>query len=420
MEIFHLLPPEGSQILFVLFLSFLIGLEREEHKSSDDHFSFGGVRTYPLIGMLGFSLSVISGDSLTPFILGFLVTASFLLLAYSHKIKKSGYAGMTSEMSALTTYLIGGLVQHNLMWIATTLVVVTMLLLSLKNFLEDFARKINPIDILSFTEFLLLSVVILPLLPNEALTPFLINPFKIWIIVVAISGVSYASYVLQKIVKGPSGILWAAILGGVYSSTVTTIALSRRSNTVDSPNLFTGGILMASGVMYLRILVLLAMFNRELLMQLVIPALCLCATAIFVGYLWSKRSGDSSVDFIENSQVKNPLEISTAFIFGSLFVFMMIATKFAVDHFGNNGVYTLAGIMGLMDVDPFVMSLTQTSSHFGSITIVANAIFIAASSNNLLKGIYAFSLSSEKSRFQTLILMLLLAAIGLIPIFLRL
>ena len=214
--------------------------------------------------------------------------------------------------------------------------------------------------------------------------------------------------------------MWAAILGGVYSSTVTTIALSRRSNTVDSPNLFTGGILMASGVMYLRILVLLAMFNRELLMQLVIPALCLCATAIFVGYLWSKRSGDSSVDFIENSQVKNPLEISTAFIFGSLFVFMMIATKFAVDHFGNNGVYTLAGIMGLMDVDPFVMSLTQTSSHFGSITIVANAIFIAASSNNLLKGIYAFSLSSEKSRFQTLILMLLLAAIGLIPIFLRL
>jgi uncharacterized membrane protein (DUF4010 family) len=369
--------------------------------------------------MLGFSVSVMSGDILTPFILGFLVVTSFLLLAYAHKIKKSGYAGMTSEMSALTTYLIGGLVQHNLMWIATTLVVVTMLLLSLKNFLEGFARKINPIDILSFTEFLLLSVVILPLLPNEPLTQFLINPFKIWIIVVAISGVSYASYVLQKIVKGPSGILWAAILGGVYSSTLTTVALSRRSNSLDSPHLFTGGILMASGVMYLRILVLLAMFNRELLIQLAIPSLCLSTTAIFAGYLWSQQNGKSSIDFIENSQVRNPLEIHTAFIFGSLFIIMMIATKFAADHFGNNGIYTLAGIMGLMDVDPFIMSLTQTSSNFGSINIVANAVFIAASSNNLLKGIYAFSLSSEKSRFQTLLSMLLLSVIGLIPIFLR-
>ena len=143
MELFSWLPKEGSQILFVLFLSFLIGLEREERKSSDDHFAFGGVRTYPLIGMIGYSMSVLSDSTLIAFLVGFAVVAFFLLLAYWHKLKESGYAGVTSEMSALTTYLIGGLVQHNLLWVATALVVATILLLSLKNLLEGLAKKID-------------------------------------------------------------------------------------------------------------------------------------------------------------------------------------------------------------------------------------------------------------------------------------
>ena len=419
MDIFSWLPKEGSQILFVLFLSFLIGLEREEHKLNDDHFAFGGVRTYPLIGMIGYSILLISGGDLMPFVMGFVVIGAFLLLAYWHKVKDSGYAGVTSEMSALATYLVGGLVQKNFLWVATTLVVITMLLLSLKVFLEGAAKKIGPNDILAFTKFLLLSAVILPLLPNQALTVFQINPLTIWLIVVAVSGVSYASYVLQKIYKKSDSILWSAILGGIYSSTVTTVVLSKRSKSQGQPRVFTGAILIASGVMYLRLVILLGLFNQDLMRQLAIPFIGLFVLATGFGYLWSISLAKSLEPLSESLEVKNPLELGTAFLFGFLFVVMVIASHFALGYFGQAGVYTLAGIMGLTDVDPFVMSMTQSSPGAGSLVIAANAILIAAASNNLIKGIYAFFLSSENSRLQTLIFMLALSALGLTPIFIN-
>lgn len=417
MDIFNWLPREGSQILFVLFLSFLIGLEREERKLSDDHFAFGGVRTFPLIGMIGYSLSIVSDSTLIPYLVGLIVVSSFLLLAYWHKVKKSGYAGVTSEMSALTTYLIGGLVQHNLLWVATTLVVATILLLSLKNILEGLAKKINSDDIFTFTKFLLLSVVILPLLPNEALTQFQINPLKIWVVVVAVSAVSYASYVLHKLGKQSSGILWAAILGGIYSSTVTTIVLARRSKTSEHHRLFTGGILIASGVMYFRLILLLGLFNHELLRQLGLSFLCLSAGTIAFGFFWTKGDSQDCLTPNDSSQIKNPLEFSTALVFGLLFVAMLIATQYVVQYFGDKGLYTLAGIMGLADIDPFVMSLTQNTPSLGSFGMAANAILIAAASNNLMKGIYAFFLSSEKSKVQSSLFLVLLAVLGLTPIF---
>ncbi len=418
MDIFNWLPKEGSQILFVLFLSFLIGLEREERKLSDDHFAFGGVRTFPLIGMIGYSLSILSDATLIPYLVGLIVVSFFLLLAYSHKVKKSGYAGVTSEMSALTTYLIGGLVQHNLLWVATTLVVATIFLLSLKNILEGLAKKIDSDDILTFTKFLLLSAVILPLLPNESLTQFQVNPLKIWLVVVAVSAVSYAGYVLHKLGKKSSGILWSAILGGVYSSTVTTIVLARRSQTTDQPRLFAGAILVASGVMYFRLMILLGLFNQDLLRQLGLSFLCLSALAIAFGLFWARSERQENLILEETSQIKNPLEFSAALMFGLLFIGMLIATQYAVGYFGDRGLYTLAGIMGLADIDPFVMSLTQNTLGLSSLGIAANAILIAAASNNLMKGIYAFFLSSKKSKVQSSLFLILLAALGLMPIFL--
>jgi len=416
MDIFSWLPKEGSQILFVLFLSFLIGLEREERKLSDDHFAFGGVRTFPLIGMIGYSLSIVSDSTLTPYLVGLIVVSSFLLLAYWHKVKKSGYAGVTSEMSAVTTYLIGGLVQHNLLWVATTLVVATIFLLSLKNILEGLAKKINSDDILIFTKFLLLSAVILPLLPNEILTQFQINPLKIWLVVVAVSAVSYASYVLHKLGKRSSGILWSALLGGIYSSTITTIVLARRSKNTEQHRLFSGAILIASGVMYFRLIILLGIFNYELLRQLAPSFFLLSAGAIVFGLLWAKGGNQENSALDDPAPIKNPLEFNAALLFGSLFVAMLIATQYAVEYFGDRGLYTLAGIMGLADIDPFVMSLTQNTTSIGSLSVAANAILIAAASNNLMKGLYAFFLSSENSRVQSGLLLILLACLGLLPI----
>jgi hypothetical protein len=163
MKYFAWLPPDGAHILLVLFLSFLIGLEREERKASDDHVAFGGVRTFPLIGLIGYSMAVLSGGELLPQALGFAVVAGFLLMSYWHKLASSGDSGVTSEMSGLVTYLVGALVYREMFWIATTLTVSSILLLELKAGLENLTKRIETTDILTFAKFLLLLAVILPL-----------------------------------------------------------------------------------------------------------------------------------------------------------------------------------------------------------------------------------------------------------------
>jgi hypothetical protein len=160
-EILNLLPPDAAKMLLTLFLSFMLGLEREEHKASSSHYAFGGVRTFPLIGLIGYAMAFLSGDQLVPLTIGFAVVGSFLLMAYRHKLATSEQAGVTSEMSGLTTYLVGALVFRNQFWIATALTVVSLFLLELKEFLEGLTRRIAPDEILTFTKFLLLSAVIL-------------------------------------------------------------------------------------------------------------------------------------------------------------------------------------------------------------------------------------------------------------------
>ena len=221
MELYQRLPPEAVKIVLVLFLSFLIGLEREEHKAEGVSYSFGGVRTFPLIGLIGYSIALISGSQLLPLTVGFLVVAAFLLLSYWHKLSSAPEtAGVTSEMSGLTTFLVGALVYYGHFWIATTLSVASLLLLDLKAALEKLAVRIAPQEILTFAKFLLLTGVILPVLPNQEFGRFHINPFKTWLVVVAVSAISYGSYVLQKLTKERGGVVLAALLGGAYSSTV--------------------------------------------------------------------------------------------------------------------------------------------------------------------------------------------------------
>jgi uncharacterized membrane protein (DUF4010 family) len=203
MQIFQQLPPEAAKIALVLFLSFLIGLEREEHKAAGTTYSFGGVRTFPLIGLIGYSIALVAGAQLLPLTVGFLVVGAFLLLSYWHKLtcvapEGAPIPGVTTEMSGLATFLVGALVCYGHFWFATTLAVASLILLDLKAALEKLATTIAPHEILTFAKFLLLSGVILPVLPNEQYGPFHINPFKTWLVVVAISAISYGSYVLQS------------------------------------------------------------------------------------------------------------------------------------------------------------------------------------------------------------------------------
>jgi uncharacterized membrane protein (DUF4010 family) len=419
MDIFQLLPPEAFKIVLVLFLSFLLGMEREEHKASG-HYSFGGVRTFPLIGLIGYSLALISGTQLLALTIGFLVIAGFLLLSYWHKLSapQNGekVAGVTTEMSGLATFLVGALICFGHFWIATTLAVASLLLLDLKASLEKLATTIAPNEMFTFAKFLLLSGVILPALPNQEFGQFHVNPFKTWLVVVAISAISYASYVLQKITKGTGGIVLAAVLGGTYSSTATTVVMAKRAKREEHSHLFAGGILMACGMMYLRLTALLALFNRQLMAELLVPFLALAGGALAFGWLWSRRKDKSTENVQRESDPKNPLELMTAFMFAGLFLAMLIITQLAVTYLGKGGMDTLAAIMGIADVDPFIMGLTQTVGTLTPVKEAAGAILIAAASNNAAKGVYAYSLADKKTGLQALLFLLGLAAAGLVPL----
>jgi len=414
--IVHFLPSEAWKILLVLSLSFLIGLEREEQKVLAEHYAFGGVRTFPLIGLIGYSLAVLSGGQLLPVALGFAVVGAFLWLSYRHKLATSQIAGVTSEMSGLTTYLIGALVYGGHFWIATTLVAISMLLLELKTALEGVAKRVPPEEVLTFTKFLLLSAVILPVLPRQDIGSFHINPFRTWLGVVAVSGVSYGSYFLQTLTKGRGGMILAALLGGAYSSTVATVALSKRASQAERAHLFSGAILIASGVMYLRLALLVGLFNRALLARLAPPFLVLAALGILAGWLWSCRPDPTSEAIHREFLPRNPLELRAAFLFALLFLALVVVTQFVLRHFGRSAVYALAAVMGVTDVDPFILGLAQSIATGTPLALAAGGIVIAAASNNVVKGVYAYVFADPQTGRQSAGLLLALAVCGLLPL----
>jgi uncharacterized membrane protein (DUF4010 family) len=415
-RLYQFLPADAVKILLVLFLSFLVGLEREEHMAGAQPYAFGGVRTFPLIGLIAYAMAVLSGGQLLPVAVGFVVVGGFLLLAYWHKLTSSGTAGVTTELSGLTIYIVGALVYYGHLWTATTLAVASALLLEFKTGLESLATRIAPDEILTFTKFLLLSAVILPILPNQEFGVFRVNPLKTWLVVVAVSALSYASYVLQKITRQHGGVILAALLGGAYSSTITTVVLAKRAASERRPHLFAGATLMASGIMYLRLAALVGLFNHDLRIRLGTSFLVLAALTTAAGWLWSRWPDASSEAVNGEYQPQNPLELKAAFLFAGLFLAMLVATHLAVVYLGRAGVYTLAAIMGVSDVDPFIMGMTQAAGSLTPLQVAAAAILIAAASNNVIKGAYAWFFARGAAGAQSLLLLLALAAAGLAPL----
>jgi uncharacterized membrane protein (DUF4010 family) len=406
-----MLPREATKILLTLAFSALIGLEREEQKATVDKFIFGGVRTYPLIGLLGYALTMVSGPQLVPAAIGLAVIGGLMWLSYQHKLQSVAVPGIATEVSALATYVVGALVALGHFWIAGTISIVSVLLLELKTFLEGLSRRIPAQEIFTFTKFLFLTVVILPVVPNQDFGPYRINPFKTWLVVVAVSAISYLSYLLQIWTKRRGGMILAAILGGAYSSTLTTIVLAKRAREEKaSPHLFTGAILMASGVMYVRLAILIGIFNRQLLRSVGVPLLILAVVGLVAGWLWSRIPDETSHDVAKSYVPRNPLELWAALLFGAIFIVMLVLTRLAVVHLGSGGVYGLAALMGLSDIDPFVLSLTQSAGTVTSISVATSAILIAAASNS------AVGFADRRTGSRALWLLLGYAVAGCLPL----
>lgn len=415
-ELLRIVPRDALDIALVFAMAFFIGLEREEHKQQATTYSFGGVRTFPLVGLVSYALALLSSPPLIPWAVGFVVVGAFLLLSYHRKLTDDAPSGMTTEISALATYVVAGLVQREHYWLASTMAVLSVLLLELKSALEGLTRKVASSEIITVAKFLVLSVVILPMVPNADFTRFHVNPFKTWVVVVAVSGVSFASYVLQRALKGRGGVVLSAVLGGAYSSTVTTIVLARQAKRENKPNLFAGSVLAASGVMYARLVLLLAFFDGALARRLAPAFTGLSLVAIGTGILISRRGDERSAAAQASTESRNPLELRTAFVFATAFVVIVVLTDLARDYLGRVGLYALAAIMGVTDVDPFILGIAQSGATATPLRLAGAAVIIAASSNNVAKAIYAFVVADRVTGKRSVGLLIGLAILGLVPL----
>lgn len=416
-RLMQIMPPEAVKIVLALLLSFLIGLEREERRRGESGYLFGGVRTFPLIGLIGLALAQLDPTSIWPVAIGFAVIGSFLWLSYQHKLQEADAAGVTTEFSGLATYVVGALVAREHFWTATALAVLSLLLLELKGVLERLSKRMPADQIFTFTKFLLLTAVILPVVPNQTYGSFGFNPFKTWLVVVAVSAVSYASYLLQLWTTGKQGILLAAILGGLYSSTAVTVVIAKHAKEEHRPHLFSGAILIASSVMYLRILVLVALFSGALARRLLISVLVLAAVGIAGGFVWAARRDKQAGNVKSAKMARNPLELSAAFLFAVLFVVLLALTHYAVVYLGRGGVYALAALTGFTDIAPFILGLANTVGGATPLALAASAVMVAAASNNVVKGGYAYAFGDRETGVESLGLLLVYTVLGLVPLF---
>ncbi len=407
MSIQHLIPQEFIQFFFVLVFSLIIGLEqRRHHITENEELLFGTDRTFTFIGLLGYVLFIADSKSHLPFLTGMVVTGLFLAIHYFQKIHQHQNYGLTSSILALLTYCLPIMVFTQPVWLLLSFVVVILILTELKSDFINISKKASEEEFITLAKFIAFAGIILPLLPVQPISDQIsISPYQIWLAVVVVSGVSYISYLLQKFVFPDSGIMLTGILGGLYSSTATTVIIARLDKKESAGSKAVSAIMMANGMMYLRILVLAFLFNPKIATTLSGPFLLLFAVCKILSKISYKSEKQISPSTEENKTIalnKNPLELKTAAVFGLLFVFFAILTDYVMKTYGSAGVTSMAYVVGITDIDPFLLNLLQ---HTGGITesAVTLAIINATNSNNILKMTYAIALSSKIIRRKLII-----------------
>lgn len=390
MELWSSIPKEVINFVLVLLFSFSLGME--QHKQSianTDKKVFGTDRTFTFFGLLGYVLLLPSKDQLWPFLIGFVVIACFMMIFYLMRIREDGQYGLTTVMLGLLVYTFPLLIDRSPLWISLLIFVVVLILAEIKKPLQNLSAQVSETEFITLAKFITIAFIVLPSLPNEDLSPMIpVSPYRIWLAVVVVSAVSYFSYLLRRYMFPKASLILSGILGGLYSSMVTTIILAKQSKEKKySPQMYAGAIIIASAMMYFRVYVLLFIFNRDLALASWLYFLLLFLVSMTVGYLLYKRgeklNGGRTVG-ITNS---NPLEFKVAVVFAGLYLLFSAVTQFMVTQFGAAGLTALSFIVGFTDITPFLLNLFQ-----GHYSITSTMVLIATMqvmvSNNILKCAY--------------------------------
>jgi uncharacterized membrane protein (DUF4010 family) len=400
-----------------LGLGLLLGFERQRTQRPNEE-QFAGVRTFALLSLLGATATHLQLDLQLPWMLpmAFLAVSALALASYVIT-SRAGDTGATTEVSALMTFLIGALCGSGEATLATAVAVCVLLMLSIKSWSHEAASHIESADIEAVLKFSIITVIVLPLLPNQTFGPEplnVLNPFKVWLMVVLISGLNFASYVLVKVLGAEHGIGVTGILGGLVSSTAVTLGFSQRSRL--EPHLASSlalGILVAWTVMFFRVLIAVAVISGDLARRLGLGVGILGVVSLLsCAYLFSLRKGPEKGTVKSGS---NPFELGEAVKFGLLFGVVTIVAKAAQYYFGSAGLYLAGAVAGLTDVDAIALSMANLADNRNEmIGAAARTILIAIMANTLAKTGLAVSVGAPELRRRILpfALLVLVAGVG--------
>lgn len=387
-------------LAIALLLGAIIGLERgwgaRQQKPGE---RIAGIRTFALVGLLGGVSAVLASEiTVWAFPVLLLSVVAMGLVAYRERLEHIRNFSITSMVGMLLTFCFGALAVAVDPVIATAATVVTAIILDDKEQIHGWLLKLQAHELDAALKLLLISVVMLPLLPNEPLGPGgVLNLRDIWWMVVMIASISFVGYFAIRVAGARRGILFTSLFAGLSSSTALTLHFSRQSaKNPDFHPQFAAGILIACGTMFPRILVYCLVINAALLPSLIWPVAVM--TLLLYGpalYIWIKHSQKFHVS--QPSLTQNPLDLSSALVFGVLLTIILLLGEFLKNAFGDAGIYALATTSGIADVDAITLSLTRMSNDGLAMNAAVMGIVIAAAMNNMVKSGIAWVVGNRQT-----------------------
>lgn len=353
--------PLFGHLALALAVGLLIGIERGwSARGEGVGRRVAGLRTFGLLGLLGGVIGTL-GLEVHPLLAVVMLAAAAaaLVAGYLHDMRLDNRVSATSTVAALLTLCLGILATNGYPRAAVLVAAVAMLLLSLRTQLHGWLQRLNEADVQATARFAIITAAILPLLPDRRFGPYdAWNPREIWLVVVLVTGFSFAGYIASRTFGARRGILATAAIGGMYSSTAVTAVLARRLKTGDAPaTLLAAGIAVASAAMFMRILLLTAVLAMSAVPSLAVAAAPAGIVALGVSIWLVRRGMADPAEEVAAFVPRNPFELLPALGFAALVAVLALATRWAEARFGDAGIAALLAITGSFDVDAAIVTL---------------------------------------------------------------
>ncbi len=385
-----------------LAIGLVIGLQRENIYRSEYEAHSAGIRTFSITGVLG-ALAVLMSmqmESPAPFF-GLLIVLGIVLGAMHVSSIPQNRTGITTSVALMTVYVLGGLCQYGKILESVGVAVCVLGLLTLKDPLHKFAHKVSRDDIVAILKFALISAVILPILPEKAYGPpglEVLSPYKIWIFVCLISGISFIGYFLIKWIGPGKGIGVTGFLGGLASSLALTLNLSERSKqNPEYSTTLTAGIVISWAVMYLRIYLICVLFFPTLAGKLAIALVVPSIPGFFYAFYLYRRN--NRLHPVQMANFTNPFELWPSIQFGIIFTVVLFIANAAQKYFGSDALYISSFVTGLANSEAITLSVLDMTKQ-GSVLLnsAIKAVAIAGFANTLSKGVLTCILGNSEMR----------------------